>query len=60
MSIEFQHILVYTIVSSAFLKLIYPFLEMLYKKIFISKNAGKEEDPFSCYTGVCSKCKIKE
>jgi hypothetical protein len=60
MSIEYQHILVYGIVFSAFLKLIFPFLEMIYKKLFLSKSANKGEDPFSCYTPVCSKCKIKE
>jgi len=60
MSIQIQHYFVYAIVLSATLKLMYPMLHLVYKKIKSLNNPESKEDPFSFYTPICSKCGMKE
>ena len=58
MSIDTQNTVVYLVVFATTLKLVYPVLQVIFQKLFIKKNKP-EQERYSCYTAVCSKCSMK-
>ncbi|MCX7997700.1 MAG: hypothetical protein N3A69_01950 [Leptospiraceae bacterium] len=60
MALEVQHYLVYAVVGFSIYKLLSPVFFWALNKYEKWKNPNLQKDFYSCYSGICSKCSIKE
>lgn len=60
MSVQAQHILVYLAVGIAVYQLFSPVFFWIIRKYQKWKDPIIQEDPFSCYTGSCAKCSVRD